>query len=299
MSIPQTKSSENFYPSSHWILICVLIALVGVNSVFGSLNTTGATATFAVAILVAGIPHGALDIEIVVHSLGQRGLSAKLAYIAIYIVFTAVMAALWYIFPALALVAFVIISVIHFGRDWRLENEPFLGFMVGSALIALPALSHNVQVAALFDILTGSRDGQSIADGLACISIPPMLASLVFCGVAVKQRRTPIAVNVAICFVAAIILPPLAAFAIFFCGLHSPRHFRDALREAGNLSSRKKAAVIISVTSLTLGMGALVFVTGSAALVNAEIVRTAFVLLSILTLPHFLLEQFLPKMVRV
>jgi beta-carotene 15,15'-dioxygenase len=282
----------------HWVLIPALIVLVGLNTLSGSLSSPAATAAFAIVILLCGIPHGALDIEIVAQNLGRTSGIFKLGYIAVYISLAAAMAGLWFLFPNLALVVFLGISIVHFGRDWRLEEEPFLGFMVGGALIALPALSHNSEVSALFDILTGSRAGQAIADGLACISLPPLLSSLVFCGVAIKQRRTPIAVDVAICLVAAVILPPLAAFAIFFCGLHSPRHFSDALQEADDLSVWKKAMIITSVTALALGMGALVFVHGSTASVDTGIVRTAFVLLSILTLPHFLLEQFLPKMAR-
>jgi beta-carotene 15,15'-dioxygenase len=294
----QTKLSAVFHQNRHWILIVVVIVMVSLNRLSGGLSGATATATFAVAILLSGIPHGTLDIEIIAQNLGRKGGISKLAFISVYMGFAAAMAALWLAFAELALVVFLAISIVHFGRDWRLEEEPFLGFMVGGALIALPALSHNAEVAALFDILTGSRAGHAIADGLACISLPPLLASLVFCGVAVKQGRMPIAVNVAICLVAAITLPPLAAFAVFFCGLHSPRHFRDALQEAGDLSAWQKAAIIISVTALALGMGALVFVHGSTASVNTEIVRTAFVLLSILTLPHFLLEQFIPKMAR-
>ncbi len=294
----QSESLVSFYRNSHHILIGVLIIMVGVNSFSDGLDGSVATALCALAILIAGIPHGALDIEIVSQHFKQTDAAAKLKYTATYIFLAAGMAALWFAFAELALVAFLIISIVHFGRDWRLEEEPFLGFMVGSALIALPALSHNSEVADIFNILTGSRAGYAIADGLACISIPPLLASLVFCAVAIRQNRSSIAINVAVCLAAAILLPPLAAFAVFFCGLHSPHHFRNALEEAGNLSAWQKTVVIISVTGLALGLAVFLFVYGSADTVDAGIIRTVFIALSILTLPHFLLEQFLSKMAR-
>lgn len=279
----------------HWILTLVTLVLIGLNSMTGYLTGPSATAMFAVAILLAGIPHGTLDIEIIAQNLGRTDVSAKIKYTAVYLICAAAMGILWFAAAPFALVAFLGISIIHFGRDWRLEEEPFLGFMVGGALIALPALSHNMQVAEIFEILVGPIGGNIIADGLACISLPPLLASLVFCAVALKHKRFAIATNIAVCLMAAITLPPLAAFAVFFCGLHSPRHFRDALHEAGGLSARNKTAVIFAVTTLSLGLGVGVFVMGSETSFDAGIVRTVFVLLSILTLPHFLLEQLLPR----
>jgi len=61
------------------------------------------------------------------------------------------------------------------------------------------------------------------------------------------------------CITAALFLPPLVAFAVFFCGLHSPRHMADALRETGDLSKLKKASIVAAVSALSLGLGVLMF----------------------------------------
>ena len=295
-SQPPVHSAFNAVVANwHWLLASVLVLFIGVDSFSSGLNTPSITALFAAAILIAGIPHGTLDVEIIAHNMGRRDLGAKLQYTLIYISCAAVMAGLWAIYPAFALVAFLAMSIVHFGRDWRLEEEPFLGFMVGSALITLPALSHNSEVAALFNIITGSRAGHAIADGLACISLPSMLASLVFCLVAGRQRRLDIVISVAVCIAAAITLPPLAAFAIFFCGLHSPRHFKHALEEAGDISATQKIVVICAVTALSLAMGTGIFIKSGALPIDQGIIQAAFISLSILTLPHFLLEQLLPR----
>jgi beta-carotene 15,15'-dioxygenase len=293
------RSNANWFLSKwHWILLCVLALLIGAEYSGVTLNSSSITAIFAAAILFAGIPHGALDIEIIAQQLGNQSWGAKLRYTAIYIMCAAAMAGLWYIFAELALIAFLAMSIIHFGRDWRSEKEPFLGFMVGTALIALPAVSHNAEVASIFNILTGSSAGYAIADGLACISLPPLLASLVFCGVAAVERRTSTAVNVVVCLIAAITLPPLAAFAIFFCGLHSPRHFKDALEEAGGASLLFKAGVICAVSALSLAIGAGIFMGAQTLPADEGVIRMVFILLSVLTLPHFLLEQILPRIAK-
>jgi Brp/Blh family beta-carotene 15,15'-monooxygenase len=95
------------------------------------------------------------------------------------------------------------------------------------------------------------------------------------------------------CIAAALLLPPLVAFAIFFCGLHSPRHMADALRETGDLSPLKKTAIIIAVFSLSLGLGALMFLFQGDVPADMGIVRIAFILISTLTVPHFILEHIL------
>jgi beta-carotene 15,15'-dioxygenase len=93
------------------------------------------------------------------------------------------------------------------------------------------------------------------------------------------------------CFVAAALLPPLAGFAIFFCGLHSPRHLAEAVRQAESMPHDEKLLRGAAVMALSLGAVALLFGIQRPISVDAGIVRTAFVLLSILTVPHFILEQ--------
>jgi beta-carotene 15,15'-dioxygenase len=93
---------------------------------------------------------------------------------------------------------------------------------------------------------------------------------------------------------AAIFLPPLVAFAIFFCGLHSPRHMVEALHESAGISSAKKGAIIVAVSLLSMAMGVMLYLGQSDLQMESGVIRTAFVLISILTVPHFVLEHFKP-----
>jgi len=95
------------------------------------------------------------------------------------------------------------------------------------------------------------------------------------------------------CIAAALFLPPLIAFAVFFCGLHSPRHMRDALQETGALSYTKKALIIAVVSALSLGFGVALFLFQGNLSPDAGIIRSAFILISTLTVPHFILENIL------
>jgi beta-carotene 15,15'-dioxygenase len=248
------------------------------------------TAIAAGLILFIGVPHGTLDIEIASARFGQQGFCRKGLMILAYIGCAAAMAILWRTAPALGLVVFLLLSIIHFGADWQSNIEPFFGMTVGWALIAIPALSHPRAVTSLFEILTGNAHGAVIAAMLACSAIPALFGSVIFALTALSRRQFLIGVDVISCLIAAFALPPLIGFAIFFCGLHSPRHLADAIRQSGKMSAGRKATVASAVMALSLGIAALLFARNAPASVDSGLVRTAFLLLSILTVPHFILE---------
>jgi Brp/Blh family beta-carotene 15,15'-monooxygenase len=277
----------------------ILTAVLLILDASAGLGTPQITMIAAMAIVLAGIPHGTLDVEIAAVRFGLSGRPKKLAIIAAYISCALAMILLWRHAPELALCGFLIISIVHFSADWRGGVDPFLAMMVGWALIALPALSHPYAVAAIFEMLTGNENGQTIAAILACASVPAALGSMVFAYWTFQQGDLKTAVDVMCCLIAALFLPPLIAFAVFFCGLHSPRHMKDALRETGGLSPTKKAAIIAVVTGLSVGMGALLFADYDASALDVAVIKTGFVLLSTLTVPHFILEHLMAGKIKV
>jgi Brp/Blh family beta-carotene 15,15'-monooxygenase len=276
-----------------WALPLVTASLILADHFWVGMDSAHMTMIAAVAIVLAGIPHGTLDAEIAANHFGQNNIAGKSSIIAGYVACTLVMTLLWTVAPELALISFLVISIVHFSHDWRGGVDPFLAMMVGWALVALPALARPAEVALIFEMLTGNQNGQIIAALLACASLPAALGSLVFAYWAYTNDDRQSAIEVVACIAAAIFLPPLIAFAIFFCGLHSPRHFADALRETGTISPTKKAVIVIAVFALSIGCGALLFRSQGSMPFDAGIIRTAFVLISILTVPHFILEHLM------
>lgn len=271
------------------------LLLIIADRFWGDMESMEMTMLAAVAIVVAGIPHGTLDVEIAAAHFGQKGLAGKAKIIGGYLGCAALMVLLWLQVPELALVLFLIISIVHFSRDWRGGVDPFLAMMVGWALVALPALASPGDVAMIFTVLTGNPNGSVIAGLLGAASVPATLGSLVFAYWACRHGDVQSACEVLACLTAALFLPPLIAFAVFFCGLHSPRHMRDALQETGALSYAKKALIIAAVSALSLGFGIVVFLFQRGLSADAGIIRSAFILISTLTVPHFILEHLLAK----
>ncbi len=259
------------------------------------LGSASASLVFAAGILLAGIPHGALDIEIFARHLGRSDALSKLKMTIGYAGCALLMTLIWVHAPPLALALFLMLSILHFGLDWRDNAEPFLGMTVGWAIVALPALSHPSAVTAIFNTLVGNEGGATMSALLACSSVPAALVTIAFCRDSFMRGNQRAAIQVATCLFAALFLPPLAAFAMFFCGLHSPRHFADALAQSGPIAPLKKGAIIVAVVGLSLGIGVWVFTQEQALAMSEGAVRATFILLSILTLPHFILEQILAR----
>jgi len=198
------------------------LLLIAADRLLGGMDRVEANMLAALAIVLAGIPHGTLDVEIAAVHFGQNGLAGRAKIISGYVGCAAAMVVLWLQLPELALISFLLISIVHFSRDWRGGVDPFLAMMVGWALVALPALASPDDVAMIFAALTGSQNGAVIAALLGAASVPAALGSLVFAYWAFRHDDTQSALEVLACITAALFLPPLVAFAVFFCGLHSP-----------------------------------------------------------------------------
>ncbi len=270
-------------------------ALIFADRTILAMDSSFATALASLFILFAGIPHGTLDVEIALERFQRQGLSTRTAIISAYVFAGAAMLGIWSYYPSLALVCFLCLSIVHFAADWHGDGEKFFAFSVGWALIAVPALSHTQDVAVIFEMLTADGNGRTIAALLACSSIPAAFGTLIFALKAFERSDHAVAVNVISCLAAAVFLPPLVGFAVFFCGLHSPRHLREAIRQAGAASRIEKLVRSSAVMALTVGLGVLLFVSQSTASIDAGVVRMAFVLLSILTVPHFILELWIER----
>jgi beta-carotene 15,15'-dioxygenase len=291
MHIPRSTAAAFPLSLRLWALPLLTLVLITGDIFWVGMNNIQLTMAAAVAIVVTGIPHGTLDAEIAAARFGHSDRFGKIRIITAYLACVLAMIYLWAVAPAVALVSFLIISIVHFSRDWRGGVDPFLAMMVGWGLISLPALSHPQEVAAIFNILTGNENGATISALLACTSVPAILGSMVFAYWAYTNDDMQSAVDVSTCLLAAFFLPPLAAFAVFFCGLHAPRHMADALHETGMISDRKKLIIIAAVFFLSLGLGVLLYASNKTAGFDTGVIRSAFVLISVLTVPHFILEH--------
>ena len=89
--------------------------------------------------------------------------------------------------------------------------------------------------------------------------------------------------------------PPLVTFAIYFCFIHSRRHFSFVWKQLQHMSSKKimiGSAFILSCTSWLIG-GGIYFFLNSKMMASEAALQTVFIGLAALTVPHMILIDFI------
>ena len=264
-------------------LIILILAASGL-----SLDSPMVTTATCVAILLLGLPHGTFDLALIKRA---HSTQRSPAIVALYLFCGIVMYAVWQSAPEVALLTFFVLSIIHFAEDWKDSLPPFLAHGTATALLSAPVLLHQEAIGALFARLVGN-DASGLFVALAVLIAPVTLAIAAVATVSlwIDQRQSDAAAT-AMALCALIFLPPVVGFGLFFCLMHSPAQFAAAQRDLDWINSRQWAPAVVPLTFAALGIAALIFaMSGTVSLTDTMIV-TAFVTLSVLTLPHIVVPM--------
>lgn len=250
------------------------------------------------AIVLLGIPHGALDLAIGrVLFRPSRGRLWFLVFALPYLVLAGAVLLAWRVAPMPTLAAFLLASSWHFGREHldalRLPARPAATWALGGIPVAVPVLTQPAATARLLSAIAG-----------APIARPPgwlLAGALVWAGLCAfaawrARSAAPTVPGLACLWFA--LLPPILAFALYFTALHAPAHMTSMLRRPDRLPQARTVAaawrLALPGTAITLALGALLWplYAGPAPARLAELV---FQGLAALTLPHMLLDWWLER----
>lgn len=272
----------------------------------GPLPVTAQVVFCAGLLLIAGIPHGALDHLIEQErSIRQERLFSMRLFIAKYLFTVAVYGVGWLLFPVLSLVLFLLISAWHFGET-DIENAPttaywsLMRFVAGGLIVAFILLTHaaettpilvrivqNDELTLLFWHRTVSQAGPILRGWATLTVVLAMLAS----------GQQPIRINrwrlgrLALVLLLAYLLPLLPAFMLYFGGWHALSSFgtiRSYLQQPtySSLSVWKLWRQSMPLTIVAFGfLGACTGIWYSYA-PDFDPLPALFILLSTITLPH-------------
>lgn len=266
----------------------IVLAIGTILCLFGTaagLPLAGASATMAAcgAILVIGLPHGTLDLELFRQD--QPGAPRPLV-LGLYLGFAGVMAVAWFASPIAALALFYALAVAHFGEDWSRTGSEFLARGMALAMLVLPALTHPFELTELFAALVGTDASAVFVDLLRLVAPVATLVAMVAMGLLWSTGARAEALGGGTGLVAMTLLPPVVGFALFFCLSHSPRHLRDGLAALSTHSTRGQGTVILLLTLAASGIAAIVYGLSGSLPVSERLAAASFMTLSILTLPH-------------
>lgn len=283
------ESTLNHPQSRLWPLFCVYAATLA----FLSLWTSHGDTAVLVLIAVFGIPHGALDVLMMMRLSknlnGRDGVNGRVRlglYALAYLVAVIICLFLWMKIPTLCLVLLLILAAGHFGEDWSpiaRKSRVFLGVVV----VTLPAIFHPNALSSYFVVLGVSEyQASNVVTMMA-------LACLLSCIVLITQftnHSMEFILWVISLFIAAALLPVLQYFCLYFCALHAPLHTLD-VKQTNRLSWNQvfKAALLPTVGTALIMIAFFNWLPDKG--LSAQLLNTVFITLFALTVPHLFLTR--------
>ena len=275
-----------------------VFCVVALTAVAASLSGGGGSAPHEVlwaAVLVAllGVPHGALDAVFARSLFGVSDFKGWLLFSLLYIGVAASVVGVWFVVPTVFLAVFLVSSALHFGGDPADGVRMPARILYGGAVIVLPALWHGAELQRLLAWVAGPASAAFVAPVLSQLALPWLAATVVGCALQARTSRLA-ALEWAALATLAVAAPPLVAFTIYFCAMHSPRHVLKTLANQSDRETRSAAAL-----ALWPSLAVWVAMAATLWLVNgklpqpwpdqAAVIQVIFVGLAALTLPHMLL----------
>jgi Brp/Blh family beta-carotene 15,15'-monooxygenase len=246
-------------------------------------------------IAILGLPHGALDLSIAQALWPLVGWQGKARFVSAYVGLTLLVIGFWIVFPGPALFGFLIYSAFHFSSDWDGEDN-LLRIIGGVTTVGAPALFWQAKVAAIFAYLAPEPAANLAALSLAiagCVALILCVSLTILC----PMVRTRATVEQGIIWIAAACLSPLVYFVIYFCSLHTVRHFTSALASLENQRHALRTAGLLTALTVFGGLiGFIILQKADTAVPEQSILQIVFIGIAALTVPHMLLVDRFQKL---
>jgi len=241
-------------------------------------------------IVFLGVPHGALDTLYIRKVLGIRSKRRIGLTLVAYVAISVAVVWLWIANPLLFLLGFLLASGFHFSGDPEEGATVLTRIIVGSAVIVLPSLLHASELIQLYALLTNP----SVAGVVVAISVSFAYAVVVLGAVAILiemvKSRPKIAAELLVVILLATFAPPLLAFTVYFCLMHSARHI---LRTVAIVDTSRRAFILECIVPMAgvLIVGGVAWSLQSTISIDAKAVQILFVILAALTAPHMMIVE--------
>ncbi len=282
----ELRSNYTGSPLFRWQVLIQLLLILLVPFLFNFTLLQGLLCL--VGLVFLGIPHGGNDF----FYRKEKNTAGSVRFLLMYVGVILLYLGLWYVWPGLSLWVFLLISIHHFGqsnfdthRIWSLDSV-----LWGSWLVIFPVLKHSDEVFGIFVTMLGQ--GGSAYSGIGQLDDSLLLGvSIVFVlmyGAVLyrKQRKSWLAyllqwVLVTVWYWST---PLLLGFVVVFCFWHSLQSMQYQLDYVHVKYKQNRKKTLMGF--VPFGMMALV---GMAFLLRFDLnsnLGFAFVLLSLITLPH-------------
>lgn len=252
------------------------------------------------SIVFIGLPHGAMDGALAIH-LGWMNRPIKAAiFLLAYVGLATIVVGMWLVIPTIGFLVFLAISLFHFGRGDIVprtkEHQVAEVMMRGGIVLAGISLFHRSEVDSIFEVLIGSDTAivwlfLQMVGVLTLILIPVVLLSKPL------QERKSTSIEIIGLIALFAIAPPLLGFAIYFCCIHSVRHFKHmGTMLKSTLQQFQITRTTLFFSLMTWAVGLLVVANQSSSIgLEPALLQVIFIGLAALTVPHMILVDGIAK----
>ncbi len=246
------------------------------------------------AVVFIGLPHGAMDGALAAHFGWMESKRKAVTFLLVYVAIAALVVGFWFVAPAISFIIFLAISMFHFGKgDVSGMNKQFTAIESlarGGLVIAGISQFHASDADSIFQALVGSDTD------LVWLFLDAALAITIACfGITLAtkkgQERGTFFGEIAGLTLIFAILPPLVGFSIYFCLVHSMRHFatmRAMLTDTISKLQITRTTVLLSAICWAVGLVVLAQQSNNVG-VEPALLQVVFIGLAALTVPHMML----------
>lgn len=244
-------------------------------------------------VITVGMSHGSLDWLLAAHFGIWRNFSESVFFLVVYSVIALLSLGIWLKVPTVALVFFLLMSILHFANDWKDELARPAAIVIGVAVVTLPGVVFQKEVLELFSLLVPTVTAVMLSNALhKAGSFAIVCASLI----AYQQIKISpyLAAEIIGLLVMGILLPPIIYFGIYFCVLHTAKHWLRMKRMGLYKHFSQVLWSVVWPTALCILIGVWVCHISTDWSFSDAFIRTVFMGLSALTVPHWLLVEIYP-----
>jgi len=304
------------------VYLAICTASLGSMLLFGTPELISIVFIAALAIAVLGVPHGGLD-----HWTGRRLLQRRFAtgwwavFFPAYLFVGSVFALGWFLAPTMTVILFFLVSAWHFGREDQQSNhndlstsrinraiDHVVAASVGGLVIWIPALIRPDEMQSLLSLIvptTGIEPAIRIVEVTQIIAacFVPLAAFIVITRMVTSPLKCNRWVPLATAAIATC-MPILISFSIYFCGWHSWQGLQRLRRDECLATSEFVRCVApLSVAAIIGVVAAGWWLQDSSNVRLAEgqvsaLLRTVFIGLSAIAVPHLFLHELDSMLVR-
>ena len=289
---------DNIHKKLFVFLSVVTFALYYLSDIYTELSLQIYILFFFVSFI--GLPHGFFDFSIG-KILFKKYLNLwSLYFIATYLFIFIIYFISWLFIPGLSLLFFLFLAAYHFGfEDYnylRNGEEEYFNvsiFVKGLIIVFTPILFHFEDINYLFQLLIGYKiAGIEFTLTQKLIFVILSLFHILF----EKDKKYLYKFEGIVCFCNFIFLPPLLSFVLYFCFMHSIRHFIESIYISNLLPKSftiKSFITIIILSSFIFSLLSILFIHNVYLIsIDEAIIKFIFITLACLTLPHMIFNMW-------